>query len=580
MSRATLRPYQAEMKARINQAWAAGDQNVLAVLPTGAGKTVLFSDVIHDHAGTAWAIAHRQELVGQISMALAQDGVSHRIIGPQNVVKMCVTAQMQKLGTSFIDPRAKTAVVGVDTLVRRLKDTAVQKEARAVTLWVMDEAHHLLRSNKWGKAVEALPNAKGLGVTATPVRADGQGLGSHADGVFDDMLVGPSMRDLIDAGYLTDYRIYAPPTDFIRPEDVGSSGDFTRQAMSNAVANSHIVGDVVKHYLRLAPGKLGVTFVPDVATAHRVAESFNAAGVPAEVVEAKTPDAERAAALGRFRNRQTRQLVNVDLFGEGFDLPAIEVVSFARPTESFSLFVQQFGRVLRLMIDPALQARWGTFTDEQRKAHIAQSGKPYGIIIDHVGNVENHAMKRGLPDSSQRWSLDAAEKRRSGPTPGAVPQWSCPICTGSWPKIYTECQAPGCDGQMPEPSSRAEPKFVDGDLTELTPDALARLRAAVAEVDRPAAEYQASLAAKRVPGIGQMANVKRHVQRQQAQEALRGAIAWWAGYQRAQGRDDSESYRRFYFQFGVDVMTAQTLKPDEAIKLAEDVTFKLMELNR
>lgn len=575
--RAVLRPYQREMKASVDQAWATGARNVLAVLPTGAGKTVLFSDIIHDHDGSAWAIAHRQELVGQISMALAQDGVPHRIIGPKNVVKNCVTAQMMKLGVSFVAPRARVAVVGVDTLVRRAEDPEIKKAARAVTLWVMDEAHHLLTSNKWGKAVEMLPNAKGLGVTATPCRADGKGLGRHADGVFDQMLVGPTMRWLIDSGFLTDYKLYAPMTDFIRPDRVGGSGDFTQQAMTDAVANSHIVGDVVKHYLKLAPGKLGVTFVPDVATAHNVADAFNAAGVTAQVVEAKTPDIERVSILRKFANREIMQLVNVDLFGEGFDLPAIEVVSFARPTESYSLFVQQFGRVLRLMIDPELMRQWSDFTDEQRRTHIAASGKPFGIIIDHVGNIERHAMMRGLPDAPQHWTLDAAEKRRSGGTPGAVPQWVCPKCTGSWPKTIKICPESWCDGVMPEPVSRAEPKFVDGDLTELTPDVLERLRAAVAEVDKPPADYAHELKRKGVPVIGQRGHVARHVRNQEAQEALRAAIAWWAGYQRAKGRDDPESYRRFYFEFGTDVLTAQTLKADEATKLAERVVFKLAE---
>lgn len=563
VSRPRLRPYQAQAKSEIYAAWAAGAVNVLAVLPTGAGKTVTFSDILHDHKGASCAIAHRQELVSQISLALARDRVRHRIIGPKSVVKLCVNQHMAELGASYFDPSAPCAVAGVDTLVKRGDELA--HWLQSVTLWVQDEAHHVLESNKWGTAAAMFPNAKGLGVTATPVRADGKGLGRHADGLFDVMVEGPGMRDLIDAGYLTDYRIFAPPSDFVRPgaDSVGSTGDFTRQKMTTAVRKSHIIGDIVTHYLRIAPGKLGVTFVPDVETATDVAAQFNAAGVPAEVVSAKTPDAERVAILRRFKNRELMQLVNVDLFGEGFDLPAIEVVSFGRPTESFGLYVQQFGRVLRLMLDGSLYPHWDGFTNEQRKAHIAASSKPRGIIIDHVGNVDRH----GLPDARREWSLDRREKRKKGGATDVIPVRTClnAECLAVYERIYAAC--PFC-GHQPTPAARNAPEFVDGDLLELDPATLAQMRGEIERVDMHPEAYREELAARHTPVIGQMAHVKRHAERQEAQEALRHSIAWWAGYQRAAGRPDSESYRRFFFAFGVDVLTAQALNTREAIELA------------
>lgn len=564
VNRPKLRPYQAQAKSEIYAAWAAGAVNVLAVLPTGAGKTVTFSDILHDHKGASCAIAHRQELVSQISLALARDRVRHRIIGPKSVVKLCVNQHMSELGVSYFDPSAPCAVAGVDTLVKRGGELA--HWLQSVTLWVQDEAHHVLEANKWGTAAAMFPNAKGLGVTATPLRADGKGLGRHADGLFDVMVEGPGMRDLIDSGYLTDYRIFAPPSDFVRPgaESVGSTGDFTRQKMTTAVRRSHIIGDIVTHYLRIAPGKLGVTFVPDVETATDVAAQFNAAGVPAEVVSAKTPDAERIAILRRFKNRELLQLVNVDLFGEGFDLPAIEVVSFGRPTESFGLYVQQFGRVLRLMLDGSLYPQWDEITSEQRKAHIAASSKPRGIIIDHVGNVERH----GLPDARREWSLDRRERRSSGRPADVIPTWTCPNCTGVWERVYTVCQDPICGQPRPAPAARNAPEFVDGDLLELDPATLAQMRGEIERVDMHPEAYREELAAKHTPKIGQMAHVKRHAERQEAQAALRESIAWWAGYQRAMGRPDSESYRRFFFAFGVDVLTAQALNTREAINLA------------
>ena len=165
---------------------------------------------------------------------------------------------------------------------------------------------------------------------------------------------------------------------------------------------------MVDHYLRIAKGKLGVTFAVDVEAAGDIATAFKKAGVPAEIVTAKTPDTLRASILRRFRNRELLQLVNVDLFGEGFDLPAIEVVSMARPTQSFSLFAQQFGRALRPM-----------------------DGKEHAIIIDHVGNVHRH----GLPDAPRDWSLDRRERRSSKNVDIVIPTRTCPECAGAYERI-------------------------------------------------------------------------------------------------------------------------------------------------
>ena len=329
------------------------------------------------------------------------------------------------------------------------------------------------------------------------------------------------------------------------PSAIGTTGDFSHVKLKAAVKKSHIVGDVVTHYQRIAPGKLGVTFTDSVETATEIAAQFNAAGVPAAVVSAKTPDAERIAILRGFKNRELLQLVNVDLFGEGFDLPAIEVVSMARATESYALYVQQFGRALRLL-----------------------DGKLFALIIDHVGNVERH----GLPDARREWSLDRREKRGNSKGSDAIPVRACPACTAVYERIYNAC--PFC-GHIMTPAARSGPEQVDGDLIELGPAVLAAMRGEIEKVDMHPEAYRHELAKKYTPLVGQLAGVKRHVATQEAQEALRGSIAWWAGYQRAQGRSDSESYRRFYFKFGTDVLSAQTLKASDAIELAGRVNEHL-----
>lgn len=534
-----LRPYQFDNKQEVSSEWDGGLKNILSILPTGGGKTVIFSDIVRDHNGASCVIAHRQELVTQISLALARDGVRHRIIGPKKVVKLAVKIHMEELGRSFYDPSSRCAVAGVDTLVLRGED--LKGWLGSVTLWVMDEAHHVLRDNKWGKAVAMFPNAKGLGVTATPIRADGKGLGRHADGVFDTMVIGPSMRDLINMGFLTDYRVFVPPLDLDLSQVPTSvvTGDWNPNKLKTAVRKSPIVGDVVKHYLRIAKGKRGITFATDVETATDIAKQFNLAGVPAAVVSSLTSDTERVAAVRRFKNGKLLQLVNVDIFGEGFDLPAIEVVSMARPTQSYSLFAQQFGRALRIM-----------------------DGKLVAIIIDHVGNCLRH----GLPDAHREWTLDRRDRRSKGQPDDVIPTRGCTNCASLYERIYKAC--PYC-GHVEVPASRSGPEFVDGDLTELDAATLAAMRGEIAKVDGP------FIASRGEPVLGQMRRVKLHVKRQEAQAALRASIEWWAGYQRADDREDHESYKRFYWMFGIDVLSAQALGTKDALILAERINGKL-----
>ena len=545
-----LHDFQQELKNGIYEQWQNGHRNVVGVLPTGAGKTVTFSSILHDHRGAAVAIAHRKELVGQISLALARANVTHGIIGPPATVKEICNDHAREVGNVFYDPNASVKVAGVDTLVKRKEQLAGW--AHQVTLWVTDECHHLLRANKWGQGIEMFPNAYGLGVTATPCRADGKGLGRATHGVFDALVEGPGMRTLIERGFLTDYRVFAPPSDVdISAVETAADGDFKKPQLTKAVRESRLVGDIVEHYLRIAPGKLGITFVTDVETAKDVARQYNAMGVPAEVVDAKTPARIRSEILRRFRAREIIQLVNVDLFGEGFDLPAVEVVSFGRPTQSYGLYVQQFGRALRTL-----------------------DGKTSAIIIDHAGNVVRH----GLPDRERLWSLDAREARPRIKKPDDdVPRRYCSECTQPYERALVVC--PYC-GTKWEPGERAKPEQVDGDLYELSPEALAQLRGEVAKVDMTAATLDGWLRNKGMKPPLAASIVKKHGVKQMAQQALRDQISWWAAWQRQMGRSDPEIYRRFYFAFDIDIMTAQTLGRDDSTKLAMKVNQHIEDLQR
>ncbi|WP_287278677.1 helicase-related protein [Ralstonia sp.] len=552
------RGYQVDVFNRSFAAWRAGAKVVMPVMPTGGGKTHLVARVVESFGTPAACIAHRAELVGQMSTALAREGIRHRVIGPDSLRRACTQLHMAEFGRAYYDPTSPYAVAGVDTLVRMPENDPWFKQ---VGLWVIDEGHHLLRKNKWGKAAAMFVNARGYAPTATPWRADGCGLGSHADGLVDEMVEGPSMRAMIDAGYLTDYTVACPPSDIdLSAVKVTDSGDYSPEQLKAARRKSHITGDVVSHYLKFARGKLGVTFDTDIESATETCAAFRAAGVPAEVVTGKTPDALRASILRSFRAREVLQLVNVDLFGEGFDLPAIEVVSMARPTQSFSLYCQQFGRALRLMVSPELMAKWETFSPEERKAHIAASGKPRALILDHVGNIVRHK----LPDRPRVWSLDARERRTRSAPDDAIPLRVCenPACNKPFERVEVAC--PYC-ATVPTVAERSRPEFVDGDLQLLDPAVLAAMRGEIDRIDGDAVVPWGA------PQPAQFAARKAHAERQNAQESLRKAMAVWGGWQTAQGRGLAEAQRRFFHQFHIDVGTAQALGAREADTLAERI---------
>lgn len=560
MSKIELRYYQNDLIDGIEGHWNAGARNVVAVSPTGSGKSATMARLLKRHNVYSTAIAHRQELVSQIALALAKDGVPHKFIAPDAVRRNCIRIQEMELGYNTHDPLAKIAVAGVDTLIRL--DPSDQ-HLRRCEAWVIDEAHHLLAPhiNKWGKATEMMPNACGLGVTATPLRADGKGLGRHADGVFDAMVVGPSMRTLINECYLTDYRIFSPPSDLdLTQVDVSqATGDYNQDQVRKAVHKSHIVGDAISHYQRICPGKRGIAFAVDVEDAQKIAAAFNAAGVPAAAVSAKTPDMERMVTLRRFRAGELKMLVNVDLFGEGFDVPACDVVIMLRPTMSYGLYIQIFGRCLRVVFADGFDLS----TVAGRRMAMAAAGKTHGIIIDHVGNVLRH----GLPDAPRDWTLDRRERRSRSAPNDVIPTRACPDCTAVYERTFSAC--PYC-GYKPEPAGRSLPEQVDGDLIEMDPAALAQLRGEIERVDGQC--YTPQNVERHVAG----AIRSRHHERQQAQQQLRAAMNLWAGYWRdVHSATDSQSYRRFYMTFGVDVATAQTLGAKEAYDLMMKVIVRV-----
>lgn len=561
-----LRDFQRDLIERIYAAWARGSRDVLCVSPTGSGKTVVMGHVVRELNVPTVAIAHRQELVGQIAMALNREEVPHGLICPAAIQKQIITIQQEMHGRSFYSPRAPVRVAGVDTLVNH---DDFDPWLRQVGLVVQDEAHHRLVENKWGRAQAMFPSARGLGFTAHAIRADGRGLGRppHGDGIVDELVVGPSARQLIDRGFLCDYRLIAPPSDVhVEDIEIGASGEYNYEKVRARVhASKTIVGDVVKHYTKWAPGKLGITFAVDIEAATEIAAKYRSVGVPAEIITAKTPLYIRGQLMRQFRARQILQLVSVDVLGEGVDVPAVEVVSMARPTASFQLYSQQFGRALRLMLTDVQNATWNDRTDAQRLAEIAASIKPKAIIIDHVENYVQH----GLPDVERQYSLARRERSARKKKDDEIPLRYCinEDCLEPYPVTLSIC--PHCGTPRPPPARRGSPEEVDGNCLELDPAVLHQMRIEQSKVDGPAPSGP--------PGVIANSIAKRHRERQDAQAELRAAMALWAGWQHnTLGRDPAEVQRRFFFKFGRDVLSAQVLGTTDAeelrVRIATDLS--------
>lgn len=531
MSDVQNRQYQADLERQTYEGWNAGHKAVLNVLATGGGKSIIMSNIALRGYHEQWIqaiIAHRNELVSQMSAHVGRRGIPHRIIGSDATIRLIQRNHRTLFhGHQFVHPTARTSVVGVDTLIARkdeLKDWAYRH-----THWEMDEAHHTIRTNKWGKAVEMMPNAVGSGYTATPSRADGQGLGRHADGVFDIMNIGPSMRWLIDKSFLCDYELACPRSDLqVKDSDVSENGDWSNQTLRKAAKESHIVGDVVENYCKYAFMRQAIVFATDVETANEIAEKFKTYGIAAASVSAKTPTDAREKYINEFKSGKIKVLINVDLFDEGFDVPACDVVIMARPTASLGKFLQMCGRALRYV-----------------------PGK-VALIIDMVSNIVRH----GYPDKPREWTLDRREKRaKQIKDPDEIPLTECrnaPICVKPYPKFMPACPFCGKEKPLPEPRQRTL-EMVEGDLILLDREALARMRAATI---LPSA-YEVGQKAGYAGGpVAAASASKQQEMKIAAYEELKETMAQWAGIERARGFSDREIQKRFYFAAGMDVLSA------------------------
>ena len=416
-----LRPYQQQAIDDLRMAYRSGARAPLLVAPTGMGKTVIFAAITQsaaDRGRQVLILVHRRELIHQASAKLTAIGVDHGVIA-----------------AGITPANAPVQVASVQTLARRLHRITAQPD-----LIVIDEAHHAI-SSTWGNAISHWPDAFRLGVTATPVRQDGRGLGM----VFDRLVIGPSTADLISNGFLCPARIYAPPAVADLSGLRTRGGDYTPEQAAERMDRPTVTGDAIAHYQSLAAGQRAIAFCCNVNHAEHVCAAFKHGGIKAATLLGSTDPLRRTAVVADFAAGSLQVLVTVDVVSEGFDCPAAEAAILLRPTQSEGLYLQQVGRVLR----PA-------------------PSKTHAVVLDHVGNVHRH----GFPDDHRDWSLADRERRTRASAGEAAPTVrTCEVCFAA----FAPAPICPCCGTPAKLSAR-EIRQREGELQELARDAVARSR--------------------------------------------------------------------------------------------------------
>lgn len=411
-----LRSYQEDIVDEVRVHMQNGVRSILVQSPTGSGKTALGAKMIGTAAQRGIAclmLVHRRELVRQTIRAFANVGIRHGVIA-----------------SGFMsDPRQLVQIASVQTYAKR----GQRFQRPSLILW--DEAHHCI-AGSWAAIRRGNPNARHVGFTATPERLDGAGLSDY----FDKMVNGPQVGWLIENGHLSPYRLHMPPGMSVAGVH-SRRGDFERAELAAAADKPTITGDAIREYKKHCDGQRAVVFCVTVKHSKHVTSQFQAAGIAAAHIDGETDLNERDEILAKFERGDIRVLCNVELFGEGFDLPSIEACILLRPTQSLALHLQQIGRCLR-----------------------PSPGKEYATILDHAGNCERH----GLPDEERTWTLQGrivkALSERDGGGRKAIKK--CQKCWAPQSISRQDCQF--C-GEKFTVDIRGEQQIahIDGDLVEV-----------------------------------------------------------------------------------------------------------------
>ena len=417
MSTIKMRDYQLKLEQDIKAGYKDKKKRVLMVSPTGSGKTFTFTYMVHKaykRGRRIVAVCHKESILNQISESFDAFGIPHGIIK----------------GTRKMDLSQPVQVCSVQTIARRLASGTLSLKADLV---IMDEAHHAA-ADQWAFLFDYFKGAYFLGATATPCRLDGRGLGD----LFDFMVQGLSILELIKRGCLVMPKVYRPDEPIDLSQIGTSMGDFNKSELSRAINRAKITGDVIAQYKSKAEGLPAVAFCVSVDHCEQVAFEFNAAGYPASWIDGSMSSALIDKRLKQLESGELKILCSCDLISEGTDIPAIGCAILLRPTHSLSLYLQQVGRALR-----------------------PYKGKDHCIILDHVDNFKRH----GHPAQDREWSLEMTKKRvRKGQTEEAdIKVSECKHCFAVFlpAEICPECGTPV------EKKERVL-SVVDGELKEMT----------------------------------------------------------------------------------------------------------------
>jgi superfamily II DNA or RNA helicase len=344
-----LRDYQIKAVDDIEREMISSARHVLFTLPTGGGKTeiakkVAENAVVERHQRVLF-LTHRREILNQTSRKLSFGNLDHGLI---------------QAGLN-VDLEYPIQVASIATFWHRcmLRNKIPLPHADVV---IVDECHHV-RAMTWARILDAYKNARRLGLTATPCRGDGKGLGNY----FDVLIDGPSVAELTPK-WLVPVIYYAPTNPDLRGVKV-QAGDYQINSLSKRMNRRDLVGDIVSTWLKFADGRKTICFAIDVPHSRHIEQEFIKAGVKCEHLDAKTPKTDRDAILDQLASGETQIVVNVGIISEGYDCPVASCIILARPTKQLGLFRQMAGRGLR----PAL-------------------GKSNLILIDHSGAVFRHGL--------------------------------------------------------------------------------------------------------------------------------------------------------------------------------------------
>lgn len=438
-----LRDYQQESVDALRQAFNEVDR-VAFCLPTGGGKTVIFSFIADQTAirgKKVLIIAHRDFLLDQISMSLADNQVRHDLICQNSLKNILYLEHLRAFGDVFLDKNSHVTVASIQTFVRRnYKDLL-----KDIDLIIIDEGHRACSPTYLKILDNKKPTCKVLIVTATPERTDGQGLKIIAD----KLIVGAQITDLIKHKYLCYPVVYAPQHKLDLSGIKTILGDYDKEQLAKVVTeNKHLVGDSIAHYKNISGIIPALGFCVNVAHAEKTAEEYCRAGIRAIALSAKNTTRERNTATLQLKNREIDIIFSCDLFNEGYDVPLVGAAIILRPTQSKIVFLQQIGRSLR---------RYPEDINSDMRHLIKPNGDHIAYIFDHAGNTLRH----GLPTDIRNWSLEGRKRKKKDEDEIKVAQ--CPNCFAYHGLRIKIC--PHCGHVYPKMTQDAnEIEVVDGEL--------------------------------------------------------------------------------------------------------------------